>query len=108
MNMNIKKTFEMDITKEYKILLNELAQFNQELLFKPRLLAITKSDLIDEELKELLLPTIPKDIPYTFISSVTQQGLKKLKDMLWQELNKDFEEETISSAVNYYKQKNED
>ncbi len=97
-----------DITKEYKILLNELAQFNQELLFKPRLLAITKSDLIDEELKELLLPTIPKDIPYTFISSVTQQGLKKLKDMLWQELNKDFEEETISSAVNYYKQKNED
>jgi GTP-binding protein len=76
-----------DITKEYNILLNELTLFNPELLDKPRVLAITKCDLIDDELKELLLPTIPQDIPYVFISAVAQQGLVELKDLLWKSIN---------------------
>jgi GTP-binding protein len=71
------------IKKEYAILLNELEQFNPELLDKPRVLAITKADMIDAELKELLLPEIPEGIPYLFISSVAQQGLTELKDLLW-------------------------
>lgn len=76
------------ITKEYQILLNELEMYNPELLDKPRILAITKADLIDEELKELLLPEIPKKIPHVFISSVAQIGLTELKDLLWKTLNK--------------------
>jgi GTP-binding protein len=76
-----------DIDKEYRILENELRLYNPELLDKPRVLAITKSDLIDEELKEMLLPTIPKDIDYLFISSVAQQGLIELKDLLWESIN---------------------
>ena len=76
-----------DIQKEYEILLNELEQFNEELLDKPRLLAMTKSDLIDAELKEMLLPELPEDIPYVFISSVAQLGLVGLKDKLWEMLN---------------------
>jgi len=76
-----------NIQKEYEILLNELKQFNEELLDKPRLLAMTKSDLIDDELKELLLPELPTDVPYTFISSVAQLGLVELKDKLWEMLN---------------------
>ncbi len=76
-----------DIQKEFNILLNELEQFNPELLDKPRVLAITKSDLIDAELKELIEPHLPKDIPLCFISSVAQEGLIELKDLLWKELN---------------------
>ncbi len=76
-----------DIQKEYDILLNELEQFNPELLDKPRLLAITKSDLLDEELKEMLQPDLPEGIPVVFISAVTQEGLTTLKDMLWTQLN---------------------
>lgn len=76
-----------DITKEYEILLNELAAYNEELLDKPRILALTKSDLIDDDLKELIIPTIPTDIPYVFISAVAQQGLVELKDLLWREMN---------------------
>jgi len=79
-----------DITKEYHILLNELEQFNPELLLKDRLLAITKSDLLDEELKKEIIPTLPK-IPYTFISSLTKTGLVELKDMLWEHLNRKYE-----------------
>jgi GTP-binding protein len=75
-----------DIQKEYEILLNELKQYNEELLHKPRVLAITKSDLLDDELKEMIEETVPKDIPYLFISSVAQQGLIELKDLLWQQL----------------------
>ncbi len=75
-----------NIQKEYEILLNELKQYNEEMLDKPRLLAITKADLVDEELKELLLPTIPKDIDHLFISSVAQTGLTELKDEIWQRL----------------------
>ena len=76
-----------DIRKEYEILLNELEQYNPELLDKPRVLAITKSDLIDEELKELLQPTIPEEVPHLFISAVAQQGLQELKDLLWKTIN---------------------
>ena len=64
-----------NIQKEYEILLNELKMYNEELLHKPRVLAITKCDMIDDELKEMLLPEIPQDIPVTFISAVAQQGL---------------------------------
>ena len=72
------------IQKEYDILLNELKMFNPELLDKPRLLAITKSDLLDDELKELLLAEIPKSLPHVFISSVAQTGITTLKDKLWE------------------------
>lgn len=72
-----------DIKKEYEILLNELYMFNEELLDKPRVLAISKSDLLDEELKELLIPEIPEGIPYVFISSVAQEGITELKDLLF-------------------------
>ncbi len=75
-----------DIHKEYKILLNELKQFNPELLDKQRLLAITKSDMLDEELIEEIKQDLP-DIPYVFISSVAQKGLTELKDMLWKAIN---------------------
>ncbi|MFA8434540.1 MAG: GTPase ObgE [Marinifilaceae bacterium] len=75
-----------DIHKEYKILLNELKQFNPELLDKRRLLAITKSDMLDEELMEEIEQDLP-DIPHVFISSVAQKGLMELKDMVWRALN---------------------
>ncbi len=75
------------IQKEYDILLNELKQFNPELLDKPRILAITKSDMIDDELKDLLRPEIPQNIPHLFISAIAQQGLTELKDLLWQTIN---------------------
>jgi GTP-binding protein len=75
-----------DIKKEYAILLNELKQYNPELLDKKRLLAISKSDLLDEELKEEIRKDLPK-VPYVFISSVTQTGLMDLKDMIWRALN---------------------
>lgn len=78
-----------DINKEYDILLNELKQFNAELLDKPRVLAITKSDLLDEELKEMLQPELPEGIKTVFISSVAQQGLTELKDLLWTEISKE-------------------
>ena len=78
-----------DIRHEYDVLLNELAQFNPDLLDKGRVLAITKCDLLgqDEELKEMLREGLPDDIPVLFISSVAQQGLQELKDTLWQEMN---------------------
>jgi GTPase len=76
-----------DIAKEYAILLHELEMYNPELLDKPRLLAITKSDLIDEEMTNLLEPGLPKDVPYLFISAVAQQGITTLKDKLWEMIN---------------------
>lgn len=78
-----------DIRREYEILLNELATFNPEMLDKQRVLAITKSDMLDEELIEMLTPTLPKDVPSIFISSVSGMGIQQLKDILWTELNKD-------------------
>lgn len=76
-----------DIKKEYEILLNELCNFNPEMLGKHRVLAVTKCDLLDEELIEMLKETTPDDIPVVFISAVTGQGLNELKDILWKELN---------------------
>tara|TARA_Y100000746_G_scaffold147555_1_gene126237 strand:+ start:331 stop:1329 length:999 start_codon:yes stop_codon:yes gene_type:complete len=76
-----------DIYKEYKILLSELKKYNPELLDKNRILAISKSDLIDEELKEEISKELPKDMPSIFISSVAQQGLIELKDLIWKKLN---------------------
>lgn len=75
-----------DIHKEYKILLNELKLYNPELLDKDRILAISKSDMLDEELINEIKKDLPK-IPYTFISSVAQQGLIELKDLLWEKIN---------------------
>ncbi|MCS5490500.1 GTPase ObgE [Algoriphagus limi] len=72
------------ISKEYQILLGELEKYNPELLDKKRLLAISKSDLLDEELMNEMKSEIPEGIPYVFISSVTQFNLEKLKDMIWQ------------------------
>jgi GTP-binding protein len=76
-----------DIKREYEILSNELATFNPDLVEKPRVLAITKCDLIDEELKEMLREGLPSDVPVVFISSVAQQGLTELKDILWRTIN---------------------
>ena len=77
-----------DIHGEYKILLNELKQYNPELLDKKRLLAISKSDFIDKELMAEMEKDLP-DIPYVFISSVTGSGIMELKDMLWRVLNEE-------------------
>ena len=74
-----------DIKKEYELLLNELKQYNPELLMKERLLAITKSDMLDDELKADIRKDLP-EIPYVFISSVAQQGLVELKDLIWSRL----------------------
>ena len=76
-----------DIKKEYEVLLNELNNFNPELNDKHRVLAITKCDLLDDELIEMLRETLPTDLPVVFISAVTGQGLPELKDILWRELN---------------------
>jgi GTP-binding protein len=77
-----------DIQKEYDILNNELVKYNPDLADKNRVLAITKSDLLDEELKEAISQELP-DLPYVFISAITQQGITQLKDLLWQELNRE-------------------
>ncbi len=76
-----------DIREEYRILLNELRLYNPELLDKPRLLAVTKADLADDEITQELKKDLP-DLPYIFISSHKKTGLEKLKGMLWNELNK--------------------
>lgn len=76
-----------DIGKEYHVLLDELRRYNPELLDKKRLLAISKSDMLDDELREATRAELPSDVPYVFISSVAQSGLKELKDLLWQAIN---------------------
>lgn len=73
-----------DIQKEYNVLLNELEQYNSELLDKTRILAISKSDLLDEELIEEISQDLP-DVPHVFISSLTNQNIQKLKDLIWQQ-----------------------
>ncbi|WP_194976083.1 GTPase ObgE [Aquiflexum lacus] len=75
------------ISVQYKILLGELEKFNPELLDKKRLLAVTKSDMLDDELIDQMKADLPKDIPSVFISSVSQYNLDKLKDMLWQAIH---------------------
>jgi GTP-binding protein len=77
-----------DIHKEYKILVNELKQYNPELLHKERILAISKSDMLDEELKNEIRKDLPK-IPNLFISAINQEGLVELKDTIWKSLNND-------------------
>jgi GTPase len=72
-----------DIRKEYEILLNELRKYNPELLDKKRLLAISKSDMLDDELRDEIKKEWPTDIPSLFISSITNQGITELKDLLW-------------------------
>ncbi|MDR1762376.1 MAG: GTPase ObgE [Dysgonamonadaceae bacterium] len=77
----------MDISAEYQTLLNELVKYNPELADKQKVLAISKSDLLDEELERETEKTLPDGIPHVFISSVTGKGIVRLKDMLWNELN---------------------
>ena len=76
-----------DIAKEYKILLGELQKYNPELLDKDRILAISKSDMLDEELIAEIKEELPTDLPSLFISSVAQQGITELKDLIWKKLN---------------------
>ena len=76
-----------DILAEYKILLKELKKFNPDLLDKQRILAISKSDMLDDELKKEIKPHLPRKIPTIFISSVANEGIKELKDLIWKTLN---------------------
>lgn len=77
-----------DHRKEFDILLNELKEYNAEMLQKDFLIAISKSDMLDDELKQAIAKELPDNIPHVFISSLTQQGLMELKDLLWSLLNK--------------------
>jgi len=76
-----------DHRKEFDILYNELKEYNPEMLQKEFVIAISKSDMLDDELKEAIARELPADIPHIFISSVTQKGLSELKDLLWKVLN---------------------
>lgn len=75
-----------DIKQEYDILVRELEKYNPQLLDKKRLLAITKSDMLDQELIDEIIPTLPEKVEYLFISSVAQQGMVELKDLIWKNL----------------------
>lgn len=76
-----------DIAAEYKVLMGELTTYNPELLDKRRVLAITKCDLVDDDMRQLIEPTLPEDVPHVYISSVAGTGIAELKDVLWEELN---------------------
>jgi len=76
-----------DINKEYETLLSELERYNPEMLDKKRLLAITKSDLLDDELMEAIKAEMNIDLPYIFISAVAEKNITELKDLLWQALH---------------------
>ncbi|HTF17995.1 MAG TPA: GTPase ObgE [Chryseolinea sp.] len=76
-----------DIKKEYNILLSELTQYNAELLDKKRILAISKSDMLDDELQAAMAKELPSDIPAIFISSATEKGIVALKDLIWKHLH---------------------
>ena len=77
-----------DIQKEYDILLNELKMYNPELLVKERILAISKSDMLDEQMQTEMEALLPTDIPHIFMSGMTGENIKELKDMLWKALNR--------------------
>jgi GTP-binding protein len=77
-----------DHKKEFDILRNELEQYNPDMLQKDFIIAISKSDMLDDELKEAIAKELPKNVPHVFISSVTNTGLSALKDLLWDMLNK--------------------
>jgi len=78
-----------DIVKEFNVLLNELKQYNPELVDKQRILAITKCDILDDELTEAIKNELPKGVETVFISSVTGLGINELKDLIWTEINKE-------------------
>ena len=75
-----------DIKKEYEILVNELVQYSPDLGDKPRILVVSKADMLDAELKAEIVKGLP-ELPFLFISSVAQQGLTELKDLIWEKLN---------------------
>jgi GTP-binding protein len=77
------------VSKEYKTLLKELKLYNKELLDKGRVLGISKADLLDEKLKKKIEKSLPKDLPYTYFSSLTGNGIDELKDLVWRSLNED-------------------
>ena len=77
-----------DIRQGYEVLLNELKEYNPELLVKDRVLAVSKSDMLDDTLKKEIEAGLPEDLPHIFISSFTGEGLKELKDLLWEVLHK--------------------
>ena len=85
-----------DIKKDYEILLRELREFNPDLADKSRVLAITKSDMLDDELREALQAELPEGIPTVFISAFTGQGLTELKDLLWREVTSDDRDQTLT------------
>jgi GTP-binding protein len=76
-----------DIAAEYKVLVNELGKYNPELLHKKRLLAITKSDMLDEIMMDQMRELLPKDVPSMFISAVANMNIDRLKDMIWEQIN---------------------
>lgn len=78
-----------DIAEQYNILLEELRRFNPQLMDKERMLAISKSDMLDDELKAEIEPTLPSDLPHVFISAVTGEGITQLKDVLWSAITDD-------------------
>lgn len=78
-----------DIAREYEVLLNELRRFNPDMLDKRRVLAVTKSDMLDEELMAEIEPTLPAGIPHVFLSAITGLGVEVLKSVLWSELNEE-------------------
>lgn len=89
-----------DICREYEVLLNELTKFNPEMLDKQRVLAITKSDMLDEELMGMLEENLPANIPHVFISSITKTGIQALKDALWTALNSESNKlESVSQRI---------
>ena len=88
-----------DIMAEYEVLLNELREFNPDLMDKPRVLAISKSDMLDDELIAEIEETLPEDLPHVFISAVTGMGLMPLKDMLWRDITSDAKRLATSSIT---------
>lgn len=88
-----------NIRRDYEVLLNELTTYNPELLEKERILAITKADLLDDELIEMLSADLPDDLPHIFISAVTGFNIPQLKDLLWQHLDTADRNLSHSSAI---------
>lgn len=80
-----------DIAAQYKVLLNELRQYNPELLLKRRVLAISKCDLVDDELRASIKKQLPKNIPTVMLSAVAGHGINELKDLLWQQINMEYD-----------------
>ncbi len=88
-----------DIETQYRILLSELEQFNPQLMDKPRVLAISKSDMLDDELRDEIARTVPQELPSVFISAVTGQGITELKDLLWRAITDENNRGDGSDAV---------